>query len=218
MHRYRRRQRERGSAATGTPSEPPTAYNSGMILEGLVTTTDADGNPHLAPMGPMVFGDFSSLLLRPFPTSNTFQNLTRHREGVFHVTDDARLIAYAAVGKLREVPPTNPATAVAGFVLREACRAFEFRVNEIDTTRERMHITATVVHRHSLREWGGFNRAKHAVIEAAILATRFHLLPADDISAEFKKLRVIVDKTGTDAEHDAMGMLEVEWAKFQEGR
>jgi uncharacterized protein len=188
-----------------------------MILEGLITTTDAAGNPHLAPMGPSVFGDFASLLLRPFPTSNTFQHLTRHGEGVFHVTDDARLIAFAAVGKLREVPPTNPATAVAGFVLSGACRAFEFRVTDIDATRERVHITATVVHRHSLREWGGFNRAKHAVIEAAILATRFHLLPADDITAEFRKLRVIVDKTGADAEYDAMAMLECEWQQYREG-
>jgi len=189
-----------------------------MILEGLVTTTDADGKPHLAPMGPMVFGDFALFLLRPFPTSNTYRNLERHSEGVFHITDDARMIAYAAVGKLREVPPTNPATSVAGFVLRDACRAFEFRVKEIDTSRERVHITADVVHRHLLREWGGFNRAKHAVLEAAILATRFHLLPADDIAAEFKKLRVIVDKTGGEAEHDAMGMLEAEWAKFREAR
>lgn len=188
-----------------------------MIVEGIVTTADADGNPHLAPMGPTVSGDFASLLLRPFPTSNTFRNLQRHGEGVFHVTDDARLIAYAGVGKLAKAPPTNPATAVAGFVLSGACRAFEFRVTEIDATRERVHISAAVVHRHSLHEWGGFNRAKHAVIEAAILATRFHLLPADDITAEFKKLRVIVDKTGGEAEHDAMGMLEREWQRFREG-
>ncbi len=189
-----------------------------MILEGLVTSTDNAGRPHLAPMGPTVFGDFDRLLLRPFPTSNTCENLTRRGEGVFHVTDDARLIAYAAVGKMRDVPPTNLATTVAGFVLNGACRAFEFRVTEIDATRERVHISAAVVHRHSLREWDGFNRAKHAVIEAAILATRFHLLPADEIAGEFKKLRVIVDKTGSDAEHDAMGMLEAEWAKFQEGK
>jgi hypothetical protein len=189
-----------------------------MILEGLVTTTDADGRPHLAPMGPMVFGDFASFLLRPFPTSNTYRNLERHREGVFHVTDDARMIAYAAVGKLREVPPTNPATTVAGFVLEYACRAFEFRVTEIDTSRERVHITADVVHRHELRPWGGFNRAKHAVIEAAILATRFHLLPAEEVATEFKKLRVIVDKTGGDAEHDAMGMLDMAWLAFREGK
>ena len=189
-----------------------------MILEGLVTTTDAAGRPHLAPMGPMVAGDFDSLLLRPFPTSNTFQNLVRHGEGVFHLTDDARLIAFAAVGKLPEVPPTNPATTVAGFVLSEACRAFEFRVTAIDTSRERVHISATVLHRHELRTWGGFNRAKHAVLEAAILATRFHLLPAEEVNMEYRKLRVIVEKTGGEAEHDAIRMLEGEWATFREGQ
>lgn len=189
-----------------------------MIVEGLVTTTDADGNPHLTPMGPTVFGDFASLLLRPFATSNTYRNLTRHGEGVFHITDDARLIAYAAVGKVREVPPTMPATTVAGFVLNGACRAFEFRVTAIDATRERVHVTTGVAHRHELRAWGGFNRAKHAVIEAAILATRFHLLPADDITSEFHKLRVIVDKTGGDAELNAMAMLEGEWQQYREGK
>jgi uncharacterized protein len=189
-----------------------------MILEGLVTTTDAAGRPHLAPMGPTVAGDFTSLLLRPFPTSNTFQNLVRHGEGVFHLTDDARLMASAAVGQVKEVPTTNPATAVVGFVLSDACRAFEFKVTAIDTSRERVHITAAVLHRHELRAWGGFNRAKHAVLEAAILATRFHLLPAEEVNMEFRKLRVIVDKTGGDAEHDAMRMLEAEWATFREGR
>jgi hypothetical protein len=188
-----------------------------MILEGLVTTTDAAGRTHLAPMGPTVDTSLSSLLLRPFPTSNTYQNLVRHGEGVFHTTDDARLIAYAAVGKLREMPPTNPATAVAGFILSDACRAFEFRVKSIDANRERVHITADVVKRNSLREFLGFNRAKHAVIEAAILATRFRLLPADEIAAEFQKLRIIVDKTGDEAEFEAMAMLETEWAKFREG-
>lgn len=188
-----------------------------MIIEGLVTTTDADGQPHLAPMGPTVFGDFASLLLRPFHTSNTYQNLVQHGEGVFHVTDDARLMAYAAVGKV-VLPPANPATVVAGFVLSGACRAFEFRVTVIDATRERVHITADVVHRHSLRAFLGFNRAKHAVIEAAILATRFHILNAAEVEGEFKKLRVIVDKTGGEAEHDAMGMLEAEWQRFREGQ
>ena len=34
------------------------------------------------------------------------------------------------------------------------------------------------------REFFGFNRAKHAVLEAAILATRVELLPADEILSE----------------------------------
>jgi len=185
-----------------------------MILEGLVTTTDATGGPHLAPMGPTVDAAFTKLLLRPFPTSNTYQNLRRHGEGVFHVTDDAKLIALAAVGAVPELPPTFPAEAVCGFVLTECCRAFEFVVKSIDDSRERVHIEAEVVRSHRLRDFLGFHRAKHAVIEAAILATRFHLLTAAEIDAEFKKLRVIVEKTGDSAEFEAMAVLEDRWASF----
>lgn len=188
-----------------------------MILEGLVTTTGAGGGVHVAPMGPVVRGDFATLLLRPFPTSTTYQNLLRHRAGVFHITDDARLIAYAAVGQLPAVQSTRPAERVAGYVLTDCCRAFEFEVRSVDSSRERMHIEAEVVHRHTLREFLGFHRAKHAVIEAAILATRFHLLPADEVAAEFRKLRVIVDKTGGEAEADAMTFLEAEWQRHQSG-
>jgi uncharacterized protein len=188
-----------------------------MILEGLVTTITANNDPHLAPMGPIVNAELTQLLLRPFRTSNTYQNLHRHQEGIFHLTDDARLIAYAAMNALQQMPRIRPAAVVAGVVLVDACEAFEFRVRSIDASQERVQIVAEIVHRNKLRDFLGFNRAKHAVIEAAILATRFHLLPVNEIALEFKKLRIIVDKTGGDAEFEAMTFLESEWAKFQEG-
>lgn len=188
-----------------------------MIVEGLVTTLDADGTPHLAPMGPRVGPEFRTLLLRPFPTSHTCANLLRTREGVFHVTDDARLIAKAAVGAA-DLPGHRKAEVVHGVVLSDACRAFEFRVTTVDDSKERVHLTADVVRSHTFREFLGFNRAKHAVVEAAILATRFHLLPAAEIDAEFRKHRVVVDKTGGPAEDEAMTILEGQWAAFREGR
>jgi hypothetical protein len=45
------------------------------------------------------------------------------------------------------------------------------------------------------------------VLEAAILATRTHLLPAEQIRAEFARLQVIVDKTAGPREHEAMALL-----------
>src|SRR2546422_4374937 len=44
-------------------------------------------------------------------------------------------------------------------------------------------------------------------LEAAILATRTHLLPADQIRAEFARLQVIVDKTAGPREREAMALL-----------
>ncbi len=188
-----------------------------MILEGLVTTTGADGRPHLAPMGPRVSADFARLLLRPFPTSQTGQNLLRHGEGVFHITDDAALIARASIGLLTEVPPTRAARSVRGFVLEDCCRSYEFRVAATDLRGERYELECGVVASTTHREFLGFNRARHALLEAAILATRFHLLPADEIEREFEKLAKIIGKTGEEPEESAMDDLSAAFARFRAG-
>jgi hypothetical protein len=60
-----------------------------------------------------------------------------------------------------------------------------------------------------LRDFFGFNRAKHAVVEAAILATRTQILPAAEIEAEYRRLAVLVDKTGGEQEHTAFAFLRV---------
>ncbi|QEL18462.1 DUF447 domain-containing protein [Limnoglobus roseus] len=186
-----------------------------MILEGLITTTAEDGSPHLAPMGPSVTADMGSFVLRPFPTSTTYHNLRRHGEGVLHVTDDVLILARAAVGKVSHFPACHPAQRVRGFVLDDACRSFEFRVASIDDSQPRVRIEAVVVAAATRRDFFGFNRAKHAVLEAAILATRFSLLPAAEVAAEFRRLRVIVDKTAGEQEFAAMTFLEQEWAEFR---
>ena len=179
-----------------------------MILESLVTTLDAGGAAHLAPMGPRVAPDWSRFTLRPFPTSQTYKNLLRHGEGVIHITDDALLLAKAAIGAVGEMPPVRAAERVRGFVLADCCRYFEFVVKEIDDSPDRVSIEAEVVHAGRVRDFFGFNRAKHAVVEAAILATRLHILPLAEVAAEFAKLRVIVGKTGGPDEFAAMDLLE----------
>jgi hypothetical protein len=186
-----------------------------LVLEGLVTTRDAAGAMRLAPMGPHVQPDLSRFVLRPFPTAQTYRNLLVHPEGVLHVTDDALLLAQAAIGQIRVTPSHVPAERITGFVLTDACRAFEFRAIEIDESEQRVRIECEVVHTRTLRDFFGFNRGKHAVVEAAILATRVHLLPPAEILAEYAKLAALVEKTGGDREHEAFAMLKryVEGAK-----
>jgi hypothetical protein len=45
------------------------------------------------------------------------------------------------------------------------------------------------------------------VLEAAILATRLHLLERSFVESELARLDVLVAKTGGAAEHEAMGWL-----------
>jgi hypothetical protein len=179
-----------------------------MILEGIVTTVGPDQQVHIAPMGPIVDSEMSRLVLRPFRTAQTYRNLKAHPEGVFHVTDDVMLLARAALGSVEPTPKLQPAAGVRGFILSDACRYYEFRVRSIDDRDERSRLDAEVVHSGRLRDFLGFNRAKHAVLEAAILATRTDFLPLIDIESEFRKLKVIVDKTGGDQEKSAFGFLQ----------
>jgi hypothetical protein len=184
-----------------------------MIIEGIVTTLDAAGTVNIAPMGPRVDpptqgATLTRFVLRPFRTSQTYANLKAHPEGVFHITDDVLLLARAAIGKLDPPPPMRAASRVRGFVLADACRYLEFRVMTWDETLERASGQATVVHAGRLRDFFGFNRAKHAVVEAAILATRTAFVPAEEIAAEFRRLAVLVEKTGGPQEHAAFAILQ----------
>jgi hypothetical protein len=179
-----------------------------MILEGIVTTISAEGVLNIAPMGPIVTGKMDRLTLRPYQTAQTYRNLKSHPEGVFHVTDDVLLLARSAIGELDKVPDLFPTKRVRGQVLADACRYYEFRVTEFDDREERTRIEAEVVHSGRLRDFFGFNRAKHAVVEAAILATRTAFLPVEEIQADLRKLEVLVTKTGGEAEHQAFRLLK----------
>jgi uncharacterized protein len=182
-----------------------------FILEGVVTTRNANGTINVAPMGPIVDPAegprITRLLLRLFQTSTTYANLARTRQGVFHVTDDVLLLARAAINRLDQPPATVPATMVDGAVLADGCRWYEFRVQSIDDLRERTEVQAEVVHADRLRDYVGLNRAKHAVLEAAILATRAHILPRSEILSQLESLRSPVDKTAGPREQEAFDLI-----------
>ena len=179
-----------------------------MILEGIVTTQAADGTLNVAPMGPDVAHGLDRFILRPYPTSTTFRNLQRTGEGVFHITDDVWLMACAAIKQLGPVH-SRPASLVAGRIITTSGRYHEFRVVEIDLSAARSRITVeTVAWGRQATDLFGFNRAKHAVIEAAILATRLDHLPRSEILADFDRLAPWVAKTGGPNEHRAFELLD----------
>jgi hypothetical protein len=178
-----------------------------VILEGVVTTLDAEGRLNVAPMGPRVEPDFRRFVLRPFRGSNTFRNLSQRGEGVLHVTDDVLLLARSAIGHVDDVP-TRPAERVHGRVLADCCRYYEFRVTSVDDREERVSFVAETLHEGRTRDFFGFNRAKHSVIEVAILATRIDFLPPGPVVEEVAKHRTIVSKTGGDRELEAFALLE----------
>ena len=174
-----------------------------MIIETIVTTMDASGAINFAPMG-VEWGE-EAIVLKPFLETTTYRNVSATGVAVVNLTDDAMLLAQGAISSPQF--PWVPATVVRGAVLEAACSWREVEAESIDSTPPRSRIVTRVRHKGLRREFLGFNRARHAVLEAAILATRTHLLPHEQIRDEFARLQVIVDKTAGPREQEAMAML-----------
>jgi hypothetical protein len=174
-----------------------------MIVESIVTTVAADGTVNCAPMG-VEWGD-EQIVLKPFLDTATYRNVTLSRTAVVNLVDDVRIFARAAIAN--PVYPTVPAAVVRGVRLADCCSWREVEVRGIDSTPPRSRIDTAVVHRGVQREFIGFNRARHAVLEAAIYATRLHLLPREFIASELDRVQVIVDKPAGPEEQEAMALL-----------
>jgi hypothetical protein len=174
-----------------------------MIVETIVTTVAEDGTVNCAPMG--VEWDERVIVLKPFVETATYRNVMATRAAVVNVVDDVRVFAQAAIANPEY--PTVPAVIVRGVVLTDCCSWREVELRSADSTPPRSRIETAVVHHGVLREFIGFNRARHAVLEAAIYATRLHLLPRAFVESELQRLQVIVDKTAGAQELEAMALL-----------
>ena len=180
-----------------------------MILETVVTTLDADGEPNFAAMG-VVWGE-ERLVIRPYVDTRTFRNLVRTRAAVVNVTDDVLTFAKSALSRARF--PCRPATRVEGVILADACHWREVIVERVVTPEAgsaepgRAEIETRVVAGATGRPFAGLCRAKHAVVEASILASRARRLPPDEVRRELDRLEPLVDKTGGPAEREAMAYI-----------
>ena len=174
-----------------------------MIRECIVTTQSRDGVVHIAPLGLIV--EDEDLVIAPFRPSLTLDNLRENPFAVANYTDDVLVFAGCLTG--RRTWPTHPATKVAGAVLDQALSHAELRVVAIAEDAVRPRFRCAVVHEETHAPFRGFNRARAAVVEAAILVSRLHMLPADKIDREIAYLQIAIDKTAGARERQAWDWL-----------
>ena len=165
-----------------------------------MTTINPDGSVNCAAMG-VEWGE-QRIVIKPFRATRTLRNLRATEAAVVHLTDDILLFSQAALGDPH--PPTHPAASIEGAVLDDACSWREVRVGAIVESAQRARVDTVVVDGGTGREFLGLNRARHAVLEASILASRARMLPAEEIAAELQRLQVLVDKTAGPREREAM--------------
>jgi hypothetical protein len=174
-----------------------------MIRETIVTTLHPDGKVHIAPLGLIM--EEGGYVLAPFKPSATLDNLRATPFAVVNFTDDVLVFAGCLTGK-RDWP-THPATHISGAVLDGALTHLELEVVNVEEDELRPRFHCRLVHQGVHRPFEGFNRAQAAVIEAAILTSRLHMLPRDKIEHELAYLQIAVEKTAGPREHEAWRML-----------
>jgi len=178
---------------------------AGPLLETVVTTIGGDGVVNCAAMG-VRWGE-EELVFWPFEATRTLRNLRVHGEAVVHLTDDVLLFVESALGHPR--PAMRPASAITGSVIEDVQSWREVVVTQIVPSASgelpRSMVRARVVASGSgSREASGLCRARHAAVEASILASRLRWLDAAHVTGELARLQELVDKTAGPRERAAM--------------
>jgi uncharacterized protein len=176
-----------------------------VIIEGLLTTSAVNG-PHVAALGPVVDEQLKHWLLRPFQTSTTYQNLQRDSICIFHVIDDVLPVARAVLGLKPELEFRRHTTG--GWLIDDACHWYKLEVTDWDVSQLRAEAKARVIDQGIQRPFWGWNRAKHAVLEAAIMASRLHLLDQEVVRHELARCSEIIEKTAGRREWAAWQLIE----------
>lgn len=183
-----------------------------MIMETIITTMSVDGSTHIAPMGVRQEGEY--LLLSPFRPSQTLDNLLRERLAVINYTVDVRVFAGCLTGHWSW--PLARADRIRCNRLRETLSHSELELNHVEDDEIRPRLLCRPVHEATHAPFRGFNRAQAAVIEAAVLVSRLHMLPLEKIEAEVDYLAIAIGKTAGPQEQEAWGWLMQAVAQHRE--
>ncbi len=183
-----------------------------MIKETIITTLNEDGSIHIAPMGVRHEDDY--YVIAPFKPSTTLKNLERSGQAVINMTDDVRIFAGCLTGHYDW--PTIDVSAINGKRLAAALSHIEIEVAHQEGDGLRPVFYCSEKHQETHAPFMGLNRAKAAVLEAAVLVSRLHMLPDEKIDNEIEYLQIAIDKTASEHELEAWGWLMDRIKAFRE--
>ncbi|MGB2842552.1 MAG: DUF447 domain-containing protein [Halobacteriota archaeon] len=183
------------------------------ISEVIVTTMSASGKPNAAPIGIIatINEDENEYFVKLYEGSKTLFNVQETNKLAANVTDDAVLFVKAAFENLNE----SHFSLFSRFpVLNEANSWIIFDCIPIEKNRKSGNFLfqlAPIALKINRKEVKAINRGRNAVIEAAILATRY-VITADkrekeEIAKMMERYADVVAKCGGRSEKEAFGIL-----------
>jgi hypothetical protein len=176
-----------------------------MIIECLLSTLSPEGSVNFAPAGVVMAGKGVSLEI--YRGSDTHANLERSGKGVINITDDILAIVKATVSDPQlPVFSTDPP---GGFVYENTCRYAFFEINEQKEELYLSYFQGLIISEGRLRECGGFNRARHLLLETAVNVSRIGIkYSVTEVLKSLNAQKNIIIKTGGEKEREAYFFLK----------
>lgn len=175
-----------------------------MIIEGIITC-DSNSGPHAAALGPVVNEELTHWTLRPFQSSRVFSLLRANPVCVFHVIDDALPIVEMVLGQAPSL--TFEPLSGGGWLVREACQWYQLEIDTWNLDGQRSEARARLTAQGTLRPFWGWNRAKHGLLEAAILISRAHLITKEELETNLDRIEPAIIKTAGPREQTAWQLI-----------
>ncbi len=169
------------------------------IRETIITTVDEGGKIHIAPLG--IIAERDGWVIAPFRPSVTLDNLAAVPFAIANYTEDVRIFAGCLTGR-----KNWRTVAVDGYPVPRLAAAIAHSVLEVVSIQDdgvRPRLYCRVIEEKAHAPFTGFNRAKAAVVELAILVSRLGMLPLEKIEAEIAYLKIAIDKTAGPEEEEA---------------
>lgn len=170
------------------------------VRETIVTTKNIDDTIKVSPLG--IYLESNILKIRPFKPSISLENILRNRSGVINYVDDVRIFASCIVKKNIKINFLKTKHIDCSSI-KEAISHTEFTVEHIEDDNLRPTIICKPVNEVTHKMYYGMNRAKSAVLELCILASRLGIIEDKKIQDEIKYLQIAIDKTSGENELEA---------------
>jgi hypothetical protein len=182
-----------------------------MIIETILSSINQEGKVNFAPVGVHIPNDSLTLLtvkemeIFLYSGSHTYRNLLKTGEGVINFTDD--MLSFVDTALFSKKLPAVPSLLVTPPRMAEAKLIWEFQVSQFDVSTEPSRVKTNILFMQKMGDYSGFCRARGAILEAAIAATRFSIMKPSNIEASFTQWQDIVRKTGGTREQTAFKKL-----------
>ena len=162
------------------------------VRETIVTTKNIDNTIKISPLG--IYIDENILRIKPFKPSISLDNILRNKSGVINYVDDVRVFASCIVKNDIKIELTK-VDKIDCSRIKSAVSHTEFIIDHVKDDNLRPTIICKPVNEEIHRMYYGLNRAKSAVLELCILASRLGIIDDEKIKNEIKYLNIAIKKT-----------------------